>query len=161
MHPNAIPAESPGEEQSLFRHILDQTPDSVDPADRRAVLARQLRDRTGLDDAALDRLVRRFYGLARLDPDLGPIFDAQIVDWEAHFARMVDFWASVGLLAGRYHRNALAAHRAMELRPEHFERWLGLFDQALQEQVSAPARDHLLTIARRIAATLSSRLCPS
>lgn len=159
MHPNGNPNTPPEGEQSLFRQILDETPDAVDPSDRRAVLAQQLRAQTGLDDAALDRLVRRFYSLARVDPDLGPIFNAQVADWEAHFARMVDFWASVSLLAGRYHRNALEAHRALDLRPEYFERWLGLFDQALQEEVSPPAREHLLTIARRIAANLSSRLC--
>ena len=159
MHPNGNPNTPPEGEQSLFRQILDGTSDAVDPSDRRAVLARQLRAQTGLDDAALDRLVRRFYSLARVDPDLGPIFNAQVTDWEAHFARMVDFWASVSLLAGRYHRNALESHRALGLRPEYFERWLVLFDQVLQEEVSPPAREHLLTIARRIAANLSRRLC--
>lgn len=159
-HPTAFQNTGPENEKSRFRQILDSgsLPDA--PRDRRADLARQLREQTGLDDAALDRVVRRFYAHARLDPDLGPLFSAHVTDWEAHYARMVDFWASVGLLAGRYHRNALQAHRPLTLRPAHFARWLALFDQTLQEEVSPSAHQHLMTIAQRIAATLSSRLCP-
>lgn len=159
-HPTAFQTTEPDGEKSRFRQILDGMSGSVEPSDRRGDLARQLREQTGLDDAVLERVVRRFYAHARLDPDLGPLFSAHVTDWEAHYVRMVDFWASVGLLAGRYHRNALQAHRPLALRPAHFDRWLALFDQTLQEEVSPPARQHLMTIARRIAATLSSRLCP-
>ncbi|MGC9162595.1 MAG: group III truncated hemoglobin [Thiomonas sp.] len=144
---------------SLFRRVLDATPDGVEPRDRRDVLARQLREQTGLDDAVLERLVRRFYAMAQQDAALGPLFAAHVGDWEMHYSRMVDFWASVGLLAGRYHRNALQAHRPLGLRSAHFARWLELFDQALQMEVSPQARAHLLVIAQRIAATLRSRLC--
>ncbi|OYV37289.1 MAG: Globin [Thiomonas sp. 20-64-5] len=158
-HPTAIQPTVPEGGCSLFRQVLDATPGSIEPQDRRSELARQLREQTGLDEAGLERLVRRFYAHARLDPDLGPMFSAHVSDWEAHYARMVDFWASVGLLAGRYHRNALQAHRQLTLRPAHFARWLELFDQTLQEEVSPQARQHLIVIARRIAATLSSRLC--
>lgn len=158
-HPTAIQTTEPEGVHSLFRQVLDAAPAAMEPQDRRTELARQLRERTGLDEIVLDRLVRRFYMDARLDPDLGPIFSAHVTDWELHFARMVDFWASVGLLAGRYHRNALQAHRVLPLQAAHFARWLELFDQALQQEVSPQARLHLMTIARRIAATLSSRLC--
>lgn len=160
-HPTAIQDTGPEGEQSLFRHLLDAAPVSIEPADRRSELARQLREQTGLDEAALEHLVRRFYARAQLDPDLGPIFRAHVTDWDLHYARMTDFWASVGLLAGRYHRNALQAHRPLALRAAHFTRWLELFDQTLQEEVSPQARQHLMTIARRIAATLRSRLCPA
>ena len=158
-HPTASRITTPESQQSLFRQVLDATPAEIAPEDRRSALAEQLRTQTGLDERALDRLVRRFYAHARLDPDLGPMFEAHVADWEAHYARMVDFWASVGLLAGRYHRNALQAHRPLPLHPAHFARWLDLFDQTLQEEVSPAARAHLMTIAQRIAATLNSRLC--
>lgn len=154
-----IPPTPPEREPSLFRQILDDAGDRIDPDSRRAELARQLREQTGLDEQALGRLVRRFYASAHQDPELGAIFEAHVADWEAHFARLLDFWASVGLLAGRYHRNALAAHRPLQLQPMHFERWLALFEQALRHEVSPQATEHLMTIARRIAATLQSRLC--
>lgn len=159
-HPTAIQTTEPEGGRSLFRRVLDNAPESIEPRDRRNELARQLREQTGLNEAVLGRLVRRFYAHARLDPDLGPMFSAHVTDWESHYARMVDFWASVGLLAGRYHRNPLQAHRVLPLQAAHFARWLDLFDQTLQEEVSPQARQHLMIIARRIAATLSNRLCP-
>lgn len=158
-HPIAPACALSQGQSSVFRQVLDSTAEAVASEHRRAVLAQRIRAQTGLDDAALARLVRRFYAQASKDPDLGPIFAAHVVDWEAHYARMVDFWASVALLAGRYHRNALQAHRPLELQPAHFTRWLALFDQTLQEEVSPLARQHLLDIAQRIAATLRSRLC--
>ncbi len=106
-------------------------------------------------------MVESFYAQVRLDPDLGPIFAAHVADWPAHYAVMVDFWASVALLAGRYHRNALRAHKPLGLRSEHFDRWLQLFDATLQQHVTPQARSHLLDIARRIAGTLRQRLCPA
>ncbi|MGE0072965.1 MAG: group III truncated hemoglobin [Thiomonas sp.] len=144
-----------------MRQSLDAATAAAAPLERRAALAAALQRRTGLDDAVLRRLVESFYAQARLDPDLGPIFAAHVVDWSAHYAVMVDFWASVALLAGRYHRNALRAHKPLGLRSEHFDRWLMLFDATLQQPVTPQARKHLLDIARRIAGTLRQRLCPA
>jgi len=159
VHPDSSASARSHGQTSVFRQVLDSTAEAVAPEDRRGALAEQIRERTGLDDAVLERVVRRFYALARNDSELGPIFAAHVVDWQAHYVRMVDFWASVALLAGRYHRNALQAHRPLGLQPEHFTRWLALFDQTLQEEVSPLARQHLFDIAQRIAATLRSRLC--
>jgi hypothetical protein len=41
----------------------------------------------------ISRLVRTFYARARKDPLLGPIFDAHVVDWDAHFVQMINFWS--------------------------------------------------------------------
>jgi hemoglobin len=51
--------------------------------------------RTGIDEAMIDRLVRTFYGRARLDALIGAIFEDRVHDWEAHFGRMCAFWSSV------------------------------------------------------------------
>lgn len=158
-HATAIPAQEPAGERSRFRQELDILTETSEPQDRRSALAARLRAQTGLNEVVLDQVVRAFYAQVRLDPDLGPMFDAHIDDWEAHFQRMVDFWASVALLAGRYHRNALQAHRPLPLQAAHFERWLALFDQTLQQETTPAGRQHLMDIAQRIAGTLSSRLC--
>lgn len=156
---NAMRGHVPIDRPSPRHEIHEKVVARPDVDDQRAALARELRQRTGLDEAVLARLVRGFYARARVDPELGPIFAAHVADWPAHEARLVDFWASVALMAGRYHRNALSAHRPLALRDEHFERWLALFDATLREEFSASARDHLLTIATRIAATMRTRLC--
>jgi hemoglobin len=59
--------------------------------------------RTGIDAAMIERLVRAFYKSARRDPLIGPIFERHVRDWDAHLARMCDFWSSVALMSGRYH----------------------------------------------------------
>lgn len=142
-----------------FRRLLDASPEGVGPADRRLELARGLRRQTGLDEQVLDRVVRRFYARARSDPQIGPVFAAHVDDWEAHYRRMVDFWASVALLAGRYHRNALAAHRPLALNRLQFDRWLDLFESTLRDECSAEGAAHLAAVARRIAGSLAARLC--
>ena len=159
-HATAVDVQTPQDPLNLYHAVRESVMVQDDAGSRRAALADGLRQRTGLDDAALQRVVHSFYARARLDPDLGPIFAAHVADWQAHEARMVDFWASVALLAGRYHRNALQAHKPLDLRQAHFTRWLELFDQTLAAEVTPQAREHLLAIAQRIATTLRHRLCP-
>ena len=84
---------------------------------------------TVIDDAAIEAQVRTFYGRARLDPDLGPVFEAAVEDWEAHFQVLTAFWASVMLGDRRYRGDALAAHRRHPIRPEFFDRWLAIWGE--------------------------------
>lgn len=77
------------------------TPDTT-PSARPQVTARMMAQ-TGLDEDVLHALVHRFYDKVRVDPLLGPIFDARIADWGPHLDRMVAFWSSVALMTGRYH----------------------------------------------------------
>ena len=56
-------------------------------------------------EAEIADLVHRFYARVRADALLGPIFDAHIVEWDPHLARMVDFWSSA-LRGTRRYRGA-------------------------------------------------------
>lgn len=79
-------------------------------------------------------LVLGFYAKVRHDPELGPIFDRAIADWDPHLEKMCAFWSSVMRMSGRYHGNPMAAHlRLKQVRPEHFQRWLGLFRETARE----------------------------
>ena len=40
-------------------------------------------------------LVHDFYDDVRQDALLGPIFNSRIHDWDAHLAKLVDFWSSI------------------------------------------------------------------
>jgi hemoglobin len=121
--------------------------------ERRAELSRELSAATGLDDAILERLVRAFYGAAREDAMLGPLF-AHVRDWETHIARIRDFWSSVALMSGRYHGQPMAAHAPLPLRPEHFARWLELFEETARAICPPQGVAHLMERARRIASSL-------
>ncbi|GIX30840.1 MAG: hypothetical protein KatS3mg124_1312 [Porticoccaceae bacterium] len=125
---------------------------SVRPAVTRARMAQ-----LALDEADLERMLDHFYREARADPELGPLF-ATVDDWNIHLQRVVDFWSSVLLSTGRYHRPMVAVHRPLQLRPSHFHRWLTLFGRAARRHCSASGAEALCAAARRIAAAMARQL---
>jgi hemoglobin len=122
-------------------------------ASRRPAATAAIAARTGLDDALLERVVRVFYGTARHDPLLAPIF-ARITDWESHVERISAFWSSVALQSGRYHGQPMEAHLPLGLRPEHFARWLELWEETAQAECPPEGAALLVNRARRIADSL-------
>lgn len=110
----------------------------------------------GIDDALISQLVERFYDAVRKDQLLGPIFAARIVDWAPHLARMKDFWASVTMESGRFHGNPMLKHIAIGgLEQRHFERWLMLWEQTVEEIApNEAASETFRTAAKRIASSL-------
>ena len=62
-----------------------------DAIDRRSEFAAEVKARTGIDEAMIQRLVHGFYSRIRIDPVLGPIFAARIKEWDPHLARMCAF----------------------------------------------------------------------
>jgi hemoglobin len=129
--------------------------DSQDVAARRNLIVADIVARTGIDETMIDRLVRKFYSRARRDPLIGPIFDREVRDWEAHFTRMRDFWSSVTLMSGRYHGQPMVAHKSLPVDARHFERWLELFGEAAREVCPRAAAAHFIERARRIADSLA------
>lgn len=125
-----------------------------DGAARRNLLIADIVERTGIDEAMIDRLVRDFYARARRDPLIGPIFEREVADWEAHFARMRDFWSSVTLMSGRYHGQPMVKHMPLPIDTPHFNRWLELFAEAARELCPPPAAALFIERAHRIADSL-------
>ena len=128
--------------------------DTPIPASSRDAIIDDIVDRTGIDDAMIDRLIRSFYGRARLDPLIGPIFEAKVHDWEAHFEQMSAFWSSVALMSGRYHGQPMAKHLPLPVDTPHFDRWLEIFAATAHDVCPAPAAAHFLERAHRIADSL-------
>ena len=88
----------------------------------------------GLDEALIARVVNEFYGAAREDPLIGPVFNRVIpeADWPAHLATIADFWSSMLLGTGKYGGRPMPKHRASpELDDAHFMRWLRLFRETV------------------------------
>jgi hemoglobin len=122
-------------------------------AERRAAIARDIQAATGLDEAVLERLVRTFYDTARRDEVIGHLFDG-VGDWEKHLTKIAAFWSSVVLLTGRYHGQPLAPHVLLPLEPDHFARWLMLFERTARTLCTQAGADLLLEKAQRIARSL-------
>ena len=122
-------------------------------ASREQVTA-EIVQRTGIDEAMIESLVRQFYDRVREDALIGPIFAARITDWEPHLARMCAFWSSVALMTGRYHGQPMPVHLRLPIDARHFDRWIALFEQTAREVCPPPAAAHFIERAHRIAESL-------
>ncbi len=118
-------------------------------------------------EEGIRRLVGQFYARVRRDAVLGPVFSRTLGDdeaaWDAHLARLHDFWSSVMLTSGRYHRDPFSAHlRLPDLVPGMFDRWLALFEETCAEvferEAAAAFRDRAERIARSLRMGLFERL---
>jgi hemoglobin len=122
--------------------------------ERRARIVQQMRERTGIDEAMIERLVRGFYTRVRHDELLGPVFDSRIHDWEPHLQRMCDFWSSVVLSSGVYHGQPMRMHLPLPVDSKHFDRWLALFEDTARELFSERIAQEFIFRAQRIATSL-------
>jgi hemoglobin len=95
--------------------------------------------------AAIDALVRSFYRDVATDDLLGPVFEAAGVDWPAHIDKLRAFWAWQLLGEPGYEGNPLRAHEPVHARepfqPEHYERWLTMFTEAIDDHLTGPLAD--------------------
>ena len=123
-------------------------------AARRARITADLMEKTGIDDAMIERLVRAFYMRVQADPLLGPVFATRVHDWEAHITKLCAFWSSVALMTGRYHGQPMHVHIKLAVAPEHFDRWIALFEDTANAFCPPQAASHFIERARRIADSL-------
>ena len=104
-----------------------------------------------LTEENIAKLVATFYGRAREDDLIGPIFNAAVKDWDHHIAQISDFWSSMVLRTGRYNGRPMRPHLVLPLRGEHFDRWLRLFEQTAREIFESDLAETFIVRARRIA----------
>lgn len=108
-----------------------------------------------LSEALVKRLVQVFYARIREDVMLGPIFESRLAGrWDRHLAAMTAFWSSVVLMSGRYRGQPHVAHQPLGLGPEHFRRWLALFEATVADLCAGQAAAVFVDKAHRIAESL-------
>jgi hemoglobin len=83
-------------------------------------------------------LVDRFYDKIKTDKVVGYIFtDVMKVNWEKHLPVMYAFWENTLFYTGGYEGNAMKKHininRVTPLQKKHFNRWLQLFNDTVDE----------------------------
>ncbi len=101
------------------------------------------------------QLVHTFYAKARKDPALGPIFEAHVIDWEAHFVQMTNFWSAQLRGTSRFRGAPMPKHIVLpELTAELFERWLQIFRQTTEELGNSNLQQQANAIASFIAGRL-------
>ncbi|MGA1195492.1 MAG: group III truncated hemoglobin [Candidatus Latescibacterota bacterium] len=108
------------------------------------------------------QMVTQFYHKVRNDDLLGPVFGHQIADheWPHHLDRMCDFWSSILLTTGRFHGNPRLKHMALpHIEPEHFDRWLALFEPTLYDIYDEVTAAQIFARALRMRAVLQEAAC--
>lgn len=83
-------------------------------------------------------LVDRFYDKIKEDKLVGFIFnDVMKVNWQKHLPVMYAFWENTLFYTGGYDGNAMKKHlginRVTPLQKKHFNRWLQLFTETVDE----------------------------
>lgn len=117
---------------------------------RRATLVDEISERTGITDTLIAEVVDTFYGRVRQDTLLAPVF-AKVDNWDEHLVKLRAFWSSVVLMSGRYHGQPMQAHFPLSIEPQHFDRWLALFEQTTADVCPPAAAGLFMEKARRIA----------
>ena len=114
-----------------------------------------------LDEESLTRFLDAFYAKVRRDPLIGPVFAGAVPDaeWPRHMATIASFWSSILFRTGRYKGNPFGKHLALDsLTPEHFARWLGLFETTARAQFQHETAEALIGRAHRIGDSLKAGL---
>mgnify|MGYP001202544940 CR=1 FL=1 len=100
-------------------------------------------------------LVNQFYGRVRVDPVLGPVFNAHIDDWPVHLDIMVRFWSSILTGSGEYSGTPMPKHIALpNIDASMFHRWLDLFHATTKELPNRDMAHQAEELAQRIARSL-------
>lgn len=79
-------------------------------------------------------LVDYFYDKVREDALLADIFNHRIGDkWSEHLEKMYRFWQTVLLEEHTYFGSPFLPHANLPVEKSHFERWLSLFNETVNE----------------------------
>ncbi len=101
-------------------------------------------------------LVDAFYHKANQDDLLAPAFRAAAhVYWPRHLTSFYEFW-STELLSPHptITPRPVPAHLALPRSTPHHNRWVQLFDAAVEERFAGQRAGHAKSVARQVAAAL-------
>ena len=113
--------------------------------------------------ADCERLVRAFYGRALQDPIIGWLFtDIAKIELEDHVPQITSFWETILLGAQSYSGGAFRPHAELHmkarLRRGHFERWLALWRQTVDDLFAGERAELAKAHATRVARAFHGRL---
>lgn len=105
------------------------------------------------------QIVDSFYAKVRVDELIGPIFnDVARVDWDEHLPKLYNFWEDLLFGTDNYRGRPFPPHMKLNLKPEHFQRWLELFYSTVDEHFFGHKAEEIKTRAARIAYNFSLNL---
>ncbi len=133
---------------------MPQHSNTTEPED-----GKELIDITRPEDIRI--LVDQFYNKVRQDDLLAPIFATRITDWQPHLDTMYNFWNMALFGTKEYIGNPFSKHVDLPVESTHFNRWLYLFmetlNQSFEGPVAAEAMQKASTVARIFLSRISQR----
>jgi hemoglobin len=111
----------------------------------------------------LELLIDAFYKKALKDELIQHFFTEVVqLDWEQHIPLIVDFWESSLLGTGNYKGNPMSAHlqldRKSPLEPAHFDRWLKLWEETVNENFDGETANLAISRAQQIAQLMQFKI---
>ncbi len=103
----------------------------------------------------IDTVLARFYTRIRVHPQLGPIFNGHVgttdAEWDQHIALITRFWRGAILREPGYEGNPMRAHmQAGNVRPQHFDPWIALFEEVATDTLPADTARSWIALVHRI-----------
>jgi hemoglobin len=104
-------------------------------------------------------LVNDFYGKVRKDDLLRDIFNNKIEDrWPQHLEKLYRFWQTVLLEEHTYYGSPFLPHAHLPVAKEHFDRWLKLFYETVDEHFAGENATKAKWQAERMAVMFHSKI---
>jgi len=113
-------------------------------------------DIKGLNDIVL--FVDMFYSKVQRDELIGPIFNNVIKDWQPHLEKMYMFWNAALFGVPGFQGNPFAKHAPLPIEGKHFERWILLFNETIDEHFEGEMATDAKKRAGLMAAMFLNRL---
>ncbi len=115
------------------------------------------------DREDIKTFVDQFYSKVLKDDLIGYIFtEIAQISLEQHMPVMYDFWESILLNATAYKGNPMQIHLALDdkvtLTKDHFDRWLTLFNDTINEHFKGEKAELVKTRALSIATMMQIKL---
>ena len=105
--------------------------------------------------AEIKKVVTLFYARIRDHVVLAPIFAAHVDSWPDHEEKITNFWCNAILRDQSYNGNPMRTHmNTQEIKPMHFDIWIGLFDTVLEHHLSHEKAQAWSALVHRIGRSL-------
>ncbi|UXX79037.1 group III truncated hemoglobin [Reichenbachiella carrageenanivorans] len=107
----------------------------------------------------IKKLVNSFYAKVRKDDVLADIFNARIGNrWPEHLEKMYRFWQTVLLEEHTYFGSPFLPHANLPIAAEHFDRWIQLFFQTIDEEFHGEKAERAKWQGQRMAEMFLSKI---
>ncbi len=111
----------------------------------------------------IENLINTFYEKVKADTAIGFFFtDVVKVNWEKHLPVMYDFWENILFYTGSYTGNPMdkhvKIHEKSSMKMEHFQRWIQLFTETVDELYAGKNADVIKQRAMSIATVMQIKI---